>query len=63
MTTIKILEQLVMIKDAMDGKRSMISCQGQGVDGYTALENYNQLAEKARCLLQAKEILKREQND
>jgi len=52
---LKILEQLTDVLDAYKGQNSLIGCQGQGMDGYSALANFVAIAEKAQALLKSGE--------
>jgi len=40
------LEQLLKIKQAADGRASLLSNQGQALDGYSELANYRAVIEK-----------------
>ena len=45
----EILDQLIAVLEAMEG-RPTVANQGQALDGYSALENFKAIAEKARQL-------------
>ena len=45
-----ILHDIVKIINAYEEKNSLLSCQGQGMDGYSALANFLSIAKKAREL-------------
>jgi len=47
----KIMNSLVDILIAYKNKKSLLSNQGQGLDGYSALANFVSVAEKAMLLL------------
>ena len=51
---LKIITSLVRILDAYKGHQSLVSCQGQGMDGYSALANFVNVAEEAKSLLESK---------
>lgn len=44
----RYVEELIKILAAYEGKKILISCQGQAMDGYTALANFVDLARRAR---------------
>ena len=46
----EICKSLVEILDAYEGGVSLVSNQGQAMDGYSALANFISVAEKARHL-------------
>lgn len=48
MTPKDIVKELIEILDCYEGKKSLISNQGQALDGYAALENFLDLARKAK---------------
>ncbi|MFA5036959.1 MAG: hypothetical protein WC479_07270 [Candidatus Izemoplasmatales bacterium] len=39
------------ILDAFEQQRPLLSCQGQAMDGYSALANFQAIAKEARSLL------------
>ena len=43
-----IINQLINTLDAYEGKKSLVSCQGQGMDGYSALANFVYLVKKLK---------------
>ena len=45
---IELIKQLIHIKDIADNKITTLSCQGQGMDGYTELAEYRNIIEKLR---------------
>ena len=45
-----IIKSLVDVLDAYEGKKPLLSCQGQAMDGYSALANFVSIAEEARTL-------------
>jgi len=47
----KLLKQLVEIQDALETEQALFSCQGQGMDGYSALAEFQNIAKRARKLL------------
>ena len=47
-TMIELTKQLIHIKDIADNKIVTLSCQGQGMDGYTELAEYRNIIEKLR---------------
>lgn len=44
----KVIEDLIKILDAYEGKKSSVYNQGQVMDGYTALANFLEVAKYAR---------------
>ena len=46
----RIMDDLVRVVNAYEGKGALFSCQGQGMDGYSALANFIEIAKKAREL-------------
>lgn len=46
----EIIKQLIRVLDAYEGKTSLISNQGQALDGYSALANFVEIARKAKYL-------------
>ena len=47
-----ILTNLVKILDAYEGKSELFSCQGQGMDGYSALAEFVNLAKEAKKIME-----------
>lgn len=50
--TAKLLTELVAIYDAYHGNTALIFNQGQGMDGYSALQNYDDFAKKVVEMLE-----------
>ena len=46
---LEILRKFIAIDDADKGGKALFSCQGQGMDGYMKLANYEGLIPKARA--------------
>ena len=46
-----LLAKFVNVLNAYEGGDALVSNQGQGMDGYSALANFNALAKEARDLL------------
>ena len=46
---LEILRKFIDIDDADKGGKALFSCQGQGMDGYMKLANYEGLIPKARA--------------
>ena len=42
-------KKCVDVLDAMDGQQPLVSCQGQGMDGYSALANFTELTRKLKA--------------
>jgi len=49
----RIVDDLVNIINAYEGKSALFSCQGSGMDGYSALANFVDVAKRARLLRSA----------
>ena len=49
---IDVLELFVAIDDAEKAGAALMSNQGQGMDGYTKLANYDSVVKKARVVLE-----------
>ena len=45
------LKKFISIDDAARGGKALISNQGQGMDGYSKLANYDAVVKEARILL------------
>jgi len=58
--TLDLLTKLVLTLDAYEGGDSLVSNQGQAMDGYSALANFKSIAEEARDLLTNKNIIRYE---
>ena len=43
-----IINQIIKTLDAYEGKKPLVSCQGQGMDGYSALANFVYLVKKLK---------------
>jgi len=52
---VEILRKFIAIDDADKGGKALFSCQGQGMDGYMKLANYEGLIPKARAAIEAVE--------
>lgn len=50
-TTMQICRDLVSVLDAYDGQKPLVSCQGQAMDGYSALANFVDIAKSARAVI------------
>ena len=50
-TTRDLIQRLVDIADALDGRKPLVFSQGQAMDGFTALANFQALANEARAFL------------
>ena len=50
---LEILRKFIDIDDADKGGKALFSCQGQGMDGYMKLANYEGLIPKARAAIRA----------
>ena len=50
-TECDLIQRLVDIADALDGKKPLVFSQGQAMDGFTALANFQALANEARAYL------------
>jgi len=46
-----LIQRLVDIADTLDGRKPLVFSQGQAMDGFTALANFQALANEARALL------------
>jgi hypothetical protein len=46
-----LIKRLADIADALDGRKPLVSAQGQAMDGFTALANFRALADEARAYL------------
>lgn len=46
MTTEEVIKQMLQVKEMADGRVSLVSCQGQAMDGYSELANYRALLEE-----------------
>ena len=46
-----LIKRLADIADALDGRKLLVSDQGQAMDGFTALANFRALADEARAYL------------
>ena len=46
-----LIKRLADIADALDGRKPLVSAQGQVMDGFTALDNFRALADEARAYL------------
>jgi hypothetical protein len=46
-----LIKRLADIADALDGRKPLVSAQGQAMDGFTALANFRALAAEARAYL------------
>ena len=55
----ELVKDLITIINAYDGNgvygNGLFSCQGQGMDGYTALAEFLSLARKARDVMEGKD--------
>ena len=51
-----LLAQLVQVLNAYEGGDALVSNQGQGMDGYSALANFKAIAEQGRDLLANAEV-------
>lgn len=49
---LEIMQDLVTILDALESRNESIACQGQPMDGFSALYNFRSVAEKARSLIE-----------
>lgn len=47
----RLLQRLIDVDDADKSGKGLVSAQGQGMDGYTKLANYERCVEKARKAL------------
>ena len=47
---LKIIDDLTDVINAYEAHNQLFSCQGQAMDGYSALANFVQIAKKAREL-------------
>ena len=45
---LSICNELIKVLDAYEGKKALVSCQGQAMDGYTTLANFIEIAKEAR---------------
>jgi hypothetical protein len=50
-TTRDLIQRLADIADALDGRKPLVFAQGQVMDGFTALANFQALANEARAYL------------
>lgn len=48
---LSVCRELVSVLDAYDGQKPLISCQGQAMDGYSALANFVDIAKRARAVI------------
>jgi hypothetical protein len=46
-----LIQRLIDIADALDGRKPLVFSQGQAMDGFTALANFQALANEARAYL------------
>jgi len=46
-----LIQRLVDIADTLDGRKPLVFSQGQAMDGFTALANFQALANEARAFL------------
>ena len=46
-----LIQRLVDIADTLDGRKPLVFAQGQAMDGFTALANFQSLADEARAYL------------
>lgn len=53
----EIIKRLVDVLGAYEGGNVLVSCQGQAMDGYSALANFVGIAEDAREILRGKVIV------
>lgn len=44
----EIIDRLVRVIDAYEGQNALFSCQGQAMDGYSALAEFVDIAKNAR---------------
>ena len=51
-----LIKRLADIADALDGRKPLVSAQGQAMDGFTALANFRALADEARAYLAQPEL-------
>jgi len=49
---LKIAEDIVNVFNAANGNKGLMSCQGQGMDGYSELANYRLAASELKKLLE-----------
>ena len=47
----ELIQRLVDIADTLDGRKPLVFSQGQAMDGFTALANFQALANEARTVL------------
>ena len=50
-TTRDLIQRLADLADALDGRKPLVFAQGQSMDGFTALANFQSLANEARTYL------------
>mgnify|MGYP001544547908 CR=1 FL=1 len=50
-TTRDLIQRLADMADALDGRKPLVFSQGQAMDGFTALANFQALANEARAYL------------
>lgn len=46
-----LIQRLADLADALDGRKRLVSSQGQALDGFTALANFKAIADEARAYL------------
>lgn len=44
-----IINDLIRTLDAYESNEALVSCQGQSMDGYSALANFVDIAKRAKC--------------
>ena len=47
----EVVRRITEVEAALEGGKELMSCQGQPMDGYSALANFRDIAQKAKSLL------------